>query len=100
MLREKNMKQHFVPEVYLRGFSNETGHLYYLNIDGLKKGHRGKPRQANVSGICYGKDYYTIDPIAANRSFPLGGLDELFIESKILHEKEENIHLILESFWP
>lgn len=49
-------KQHYVPQFYLRNFSNEEGHLHIYDAKNFRK---MKPR--SFSGVCYDKFFYAIE---------------------------------------
>lgn len=49
-------KDHFVPEAYLRGFTNPDGTFYRWRVKYLSIG------QAYPAGECYKEGYYNIDP--------------------------------------
>ena len=55
-----HMKQHYVPECYLRGFADANDNLFYLYLEGIKKGWNVYPRRSNTSGVCYQEDYYEV----------------------------------------
>lgn len=66
------MKQHYVPEVYLRLFANPRGNFFQLNLE------RKKVREMNVSAVCYEKDFYDVRDAALKRQLRI--TDDRFLE--------------------
>jgi hypothetical protein len=86
--KQKPKKHHFVPECYLRNFLVDR-QFFILDTVKLKKGMNEYPKPSLPAKICYFEDYYKIQPEFKSNTFPLGNLDELFIESKVLKNLED-----------
>jgi hypothetical protein len=81
-------KHHFVPICYLKNFIQD-GNLYTLDVEKLKNGIPHFVRRSKPAGICYIEDYYKIPKDVHNPQFKLDGLDDFFVESKLLTILEE-----------
>jgi hypothetical protein len=57
----KGQKQHYVPEVYLRKFSDSFGYFYKANIEHVIKYKKKKVYPVNTGQVCYLPDYYDVD---------------------------------------
>ena len=76
------MKQHYLPEVYLREFTNEHGKLHTLDINLLKNGRAVFETQRYPVEVCRSKDFYTIKPTYVKANKEMIGLKPLFLESQ------------------
>ncbi|TSD64484.1 DUF4238 domain-containing protein [Inquilinus sp. KBS0705] len=81
------MKQHFLPQSYLREFCNADNKLQTLDIDLLKFGRKVFSELRTTAEVCRSKDYYTIQGDFEDQFPHLNGLDPLFLEKKF-HEYE------------
>jgi hypothetical protein len=89
----KAKRHHYVPRCYLKNFL-EGGHVFTLDYPSLKSGKKERPKMKHPNAICIDDQYYSILPEHRNSNFRLGQYDELFIESKVLHEMENRYHKI------
>jgi hypothetical protein len=88
------MKQHFLPQSYLREFCNADNKLQTLDIDLLKFGRKVFPELRTTAEVCRNKDYYTILGNFETQFRHLDGLDPLFLEKKF-HEYEREYPKII-----
>ncbi len=95
-------KHHFVPQVYLRNFT-DGAKLYVLDVGKVQKGYREAPIQKSTSQICYFENYYRINSELGNSQFRLDAYDALYIELQVFKQLEnrypknsrKSFHLIL-----
>lgn len=59
-MKNQPRKHHYVPECYLRNFSN-NGFIYRLNPNLTYEVKKPILNRRNISAICYYEDFYTID---------------------------------------
>jgi hypothetical protein len=76
------MKQHYLPECYLREFLNQDGKLNTLDLTRLQYGKKVFDEPKYPGEVCYGKDFYTIDAEVAKDNAELMNLEPYFIEHK------------------
>lgn len=81
--KQKTKDQHVVPETYLRNFVKKD-QLYVLDIFKVKSGLNEFPKRKSPGGICYLKDYYTIQDHYHDHYFNLKGRDSHFVEDDVL----------------
>jgi polyhydroxyalkanoate synthesis regulator phasin len=81
------MKQHYVPQTYLKGFANYKNEFYKLNI----KTQYPSIEPKTPAQVCYLKDYYTIKDPNILSTFQLE--DPLFLEKhfKNFEDKYDSI---------
>jgi hypothetical protein len=77
------MKQHFLPQCYLREFCNLDNKLHVIDIDLLKFGRRVFAQQKSTAEVCRSNDFYTIEQDYSKEFKHLKGLDPLYLEKKI-----------------
>lgn len=80
-------KHHFVPQCYLRNFTQEN-QLYILDVRKVQKGYKEKPIPKHTAKICYFNHYYTIEPEMGSAQFRLEAYDALYIETQVLGKLE------------
>jgi len=88
------MKQHFLPQCYLREFCNAQDKLYTLDIDLLKFKRRVFPELKTTAEVCRSIDYYKIEGDFETQFQHLSGLDPLYLEKKF-HEYEREYPKII-----
>lgn len=88
------MKQHYLPQSYLREFCNADHKLQTLDIDLLKFGRKVFPELKTTAEVCRSRDYYTIQGDFETQFQHLDGLDPLFLENKF-HEYEREYPKII-----
>lgn len=76
------MKQHFLPECYLREFTNREGKLHTLDLNLFRFGRKVFDNTRYPAEVCRIRDFYTIDPNLAKESADLMHLDPYFLENK------------------
>ena len=81
------MKQHFLPEVYLKEFRNKERKLHCLDCYLLKHGRQGFDEPKYPSEVCRSKDFYTLKPSFWTKNPEMAGLPSLYIE-KSFHSYE------------
>jgi hypothetical protein len=67
-IRVKKKKHHYVPEAYLKGFSDDSGFLYVARKDDPETNHRAKPSETGF------RKYYYSQPL------PSGGMNHNALE--------------------
>ncbi|MDQ1139411.1 DUF4238 domain-containing protein [Pedobacter agri] len=75
------MKQHFLPECYLREFNNNDNKLYTLDTSYLKFGKKVAPETKTPAEVCRSIDFYTINESAKINFKHLKDLHPLAIEN-------------------
>lgn len=88
------MKQHFLPQSYLREFCNEDSKLYTLDIDLLKFNRKVFSELKTTAEVCRSKNFYTIYGEFDTQFQHLDGLDPFFLEKKF-HEYEREYPKVL-----
>ncbi|MGF7078919.1 DUF4238 domain-containing protein [Mucilaginibacter sp. UYCu711] len=83
------MKQHFLPQSYLREFCNAESKLFTLDIDLLKFKRKVFPELKTTAEVCRSKDFYTIKGDFKTQFQHLNGLDPLFLEKKFQEYERE-----------
>lgn len=76
------MKQHYLPEVYLREFTNVHGKLHTLDINLRRNGREVFETQRYPVEVCRSKDFYTIKPTYLKANKDMVGLKPMFLESQ------------------
>lgn len=92
------MEQHYVPRVYLKGFTKDNGDCFSLNIEELKKGRHAKPKKSNVKTLCWIKDFYDVLKEYGDTSFQLSEYEKLFVENEINTSYENDFRQVREKF--
>jgi Protein of unknown function (DUF4238) len=82
------MRQHYVPRCYLKGFSDENGFLFSVNLKVIGKNYKEKPKQKNISSICFLDDHYNIFNEYDSTIFRFNQYDELYLESTVFGKTE------------
>ena len=54
-MRDRTIKQHYVPEFYLRNFSKKKNGIYAQSV------HSNKRKIVPISGVAQGKKYYDVE---------------------------------------
>jgi len=82
-------KHHYVPECYLKNFTNKDGRFYVLDTVKLQKGWNVFPKLVFPGQVCYSPDYYRIDS-TVDSNFKLKDHPELFVETEVLKKLENS----------
>lgn len=88
------MKQHFLPEVYLKEFRNKEGKLHCLDCSLLKFGRKVFDQTKYAAEVCRSKDFYTINPSFRNNNPDMSDLSPLHIERSFHSYESEYPRLI------
>ncbi|WP_199119360.1 DUF4238 domain-containing protein [Pedobacter sp. ASV28] len=81
------MKQHFLPEVYLKEFRNKEGKLHCLDCSLLKFDRKVFDQPKYPAEVCRSKDFYTLKPSFKAKNPDIFDLSPLHIE-KSFHAYE------------
>lgn len=76
------MKQHFLPQCYLREFTNSEGKLHTLDLNLFRFGRKVFDNTRYPMEVCRSKDFYTIDSNLTKDSTELMHADPYFLENK------------------
>lgn len=76
------MKQHYLPEVYLREFINDQGKLHTLDINLRRHRKEVFDQERYPAEVCRNKNFYNIKPTYAKSHKELANLKELFLEEQ------------------
>jgi len=79
------MKQHFIPQVYLKEFLNKNGKLYTLDTAVLKYGRSVFSEEKSTAEVCRSKDFYTLKSHLISTFPHMKDLHELSIEESFHH---------------
>jgi len=79
------MKQHFIPQVYLKEFLNKNGKLYTLDTALLKYGRSVFSEERSTAEVCRSKDFYTLNPSLISTFPHMKDLHRLSIEESFQH---------------
>jgi hypothetical protein len=85
MIRKENVKQHYIPQLYLRKFTNSDG---FLTVYDINRKNEYVVRPAKES---YEEFYHDIDPILFEKVFGSADVNVQFIDNFIRTEHEEKI---------
>jgi hypothetical protein len=72
-------------------------HIYTLDIKNVLEGFDEPVKESHPNKICLEDYYYSIQPDFKNTTFRLDEYDEMFVESTVLHQMENNYRKVLES---
>jgi len=86
--------QHFLPQCYLKGFTNESGKLYALNLEATKYGKQPSLKSYFPSQICYGHDFYTIGK--GLETFNIKNIQDKYRVEKEFHAYEKDYQLLID----
>nr|WP_232325422.1 DUF4238 domain-containing protein [Pedobacter panaciterrae] len=76
------MKQHYLPECYLKEFTNAEGRLHTLDINLLKHKRKVFDEPRFPAAVCRSKNLYTIKPEFSKGFKHLKGLHPMYLEYK------------------
>lgn len=85
-MAKENVKQHFIPQCYLRNFSENEKFVFVYSKKNSKKGYP----QSIAKTACI--DYFYTIPEKYIRRESLSGIDVNFIEKKVLAENVESLY--------
>lgn len=88
------MKQHFLPEVYLKEFRNREGKLHCLDYYIVQFGRKVFDEPKYPAEVCRAKDFYTIQPVFKTKFPHMTGLPSLHIETSFHPYESEYPKLI------
>ena len=88
------IKQHYLPECYLKEFCNSDGKLHTLDINLLAYGKDVFDEQRYPVSVCRGKHFYTIRPEYSSSHKHLEGMAELYLENQFRDYEEKYPALI------
>lgn len=94
---QRSQNHHYVPKCYLKNFSAD-GKVSVLDVRKVINGIPHYVKALSPKAICTFEDYYKIPATASDSSniyFQLNSLDELFVESTVLHNLEDKYGKIL-----
>jgi hypothetical protein len=83
------MKQHYLPQAYLREFCNSDQKLYTLDLDLLKHGRDVFSETKTTAEVCRSVDFYKIEGDFKNQFQHMDGLDPMFLEKKFQEYERE-----------
>ena len=84
------MRQHYVPEVYLKRFAfSLRGDFFAFKI---KSKYRTTPKLVNVSSVCYLEDFYTIKNV--EDLYVKNVFDEYHIEKKSFKYEKKELNIL------
>ena len=89
----ENKKQHYLPQCYLKEFTNGAGKFFSLNLSHIN--HRPRPRETSPAAECYDEDFYTIDENLKKKYIHLRGFSALEIEKRVFSNLENNYPKII-----
>jgi hypothetical protein len=88
------MKQHFLPQCYLKEFCNEDGKLHTLNLDYLKYKKKVFDEPKFPVEVCKILDFYTIKDELKGKFKGLADFDPFFVENQF-HKYEREYPKLL-----
>ena len=88
------MKQHFLPQCYLKEFCNDDGKLHALNLDYLKYKKKVFDEPKFPVEVCRIPDFYTIKDELKEKFKDLSDLDPFYVENQF-HKYEREYPKLL-----
>lgn len=91
----KPKRHHYVPRCYLRNFM-VGDHLYTLDIKNVQGGFQEPIKKNHPNKICIEENFYSIKAEYKGTTFRLDEYDELFVESEVLQQSENEYQILID----